>query len=553
MQIKRDIFTIDRDTDAYQKMPELNEHLGNICFRSLKRNLGRKLIIDRTSEQRREFSAGKLLAVSVVLSRIWKDKIPGKRVGIVLPPGIGAIITNLALVLSGKIPVNLNFTVGRRVNESCIRKANIETIITAKAVIERIPDFPWLEDTRDLVLELKTVSKLAIICCLVALYLLPTRWLTRILDIPMEGGEEEAALLFSSGSTGEPKGVILTHRNIISNCLQISHCGLFSENEILMACLPIFHSFGFTVTVWFPMITNLRIVTLPSPLEIKRIAKAINEEQVTVLLGTPTFFRPYYKTVNPDLLKSLVMVIGGAEKTPPDFKKKWEEKFGSFYLEGYGLTETAPVVSVNVPDENYQNTFGNSLPGTRVGSVGRLFPGMKGRIADTESGDIVSPYDTGVLHLQGPNIFPGYLDDIKNTASVFSDKWFVTGDLARFDEDGFLYIEGRLSRFSKIGGEMVPHGFVEQRIIEAYGYEDSDTLVVAITGTIDEVKGESLVLLTTIEIDRDSLRERMSSAKLPNLWIPRKILRVDSIPCLASGKLDLKALERLALQSQSDP
>lgn len=548
MRFKRDKSTIESNTDAYHKRPELNEHLGYICFRSLTRKLGMKLITDRTSEQRREFSAGKLLAVSVVLSRKWKDRIPGKRVGIVLPPGIGAIITNLALVLSGKIPVNLNFTIGRRVNESCIQKAGIETIITAAAVRERMPDFPWLEDTRDLVLELKTVSKLTILGWLAALYLLPFNWLTRYLEIPREGGEEEAAILFSSGSTGEPKGVILTHRNIISNCLQISHCGLFSENEILMACLPIFHSFGFTVTVWFPLITNLPIVTLPSPLEIKRIAKAINEEKVTVLLGTPTFFRPYYKTVNPELLKSLNMVIGGAEKTPPGFKKKWEEKFGSLYLEGYGLTETAPVVSVNVPDKNYHKTFGSSLPGTRVGSVGRLFPGMRGRIADTETGEIVSPFNTGVLHLQGPNIFPGYLDDIKNTASVFADKWFVTGDLARFDEDGFLYIEGRLSRFSKIGGEMVPHGFVEQRIIEAYGYDDSDSLVVAVTGTIDEVKGESLVLFTTVEIDRDSLRERLSRAKLPNLWIPRKIIKVDSIPCLASGKLDLKALEKLAQQ-----
>ena len=544
-----DEFTIERDTETYQQMPELKGHLGNICFRSLARNLGKKLIVDRTSEQRRAFSAGKLLAVSVNLSCKWKDSIPGKRIGIVLPPGIGAIIANLALVLSGKIPVNLNFTVGRGANESCIRKAGIETIITAKAVIARISDFPWTEDTRDLVLELKSLSKPAIISWLAALYLLPAKWLTRYLGLPKEGDDDEAALLFSSGSTGEPKGVILTHRNIISNCLQISNCGLFRENETLMACLPLFHSFGFTVTVWFPLITGLRIVTLPSPLEIKRIANTIDEEKVTVLLGTPTFFRPYYKTVNPDLLKSLIMVIGGAEKTPPGFKEKWEKKFGSHYLEGYGLTETAPVVSVNVPDDNYKETFGVSLPGSRLGSVGRLFPGMKGRIANPETGEILSPYKTGILHLQGPNVFPGYLEDAKNTASVFADKWFVTGDLARFDEDGFLYIEGRLSRFSKIGGEMVPHGFVEQRIIEAYGYEDRDELVVAVTGSPDEIKGESLVLLTTIEIDKDSLRERMSSAQLPNLWIPRKIIRVDSIPCLASGKLDLKALDNLAEQA----
>lgn len=539
---------IDNDNNNYQGMPELDRHLGDFCFRSLARRKRKVLIVDRTSENRRGFSAGKLLALSVILSRQWSKNIAQKRVGIVLPPGIGGIVTNLALVLAGKTPVNLNFTAGQRVNKSCIRKAGIETIITAKAVKERITDFPWLEDTRDLVVELKSLSKPAIIGWLAALYLLPASWLVRRLGLPRVSDHDEAALLFSSGSTNEPKGVILTHRNIIGNCLQISHCGLFAEGESLMACLPIFHSFGFTVTIWFPMISGIRIVTLPSPLEFMRIANVIHEEKVSVLLGAPTFFRPYLKKVKPYLLKSLNMVIGGAEKTPPGFKEKWEEKFGSLYLEGYGLTETAPVVSVNVPDDRLKNEVGEALPGTRVGSVGRLFPGMKGRIVDPDTGELISPNNTGMLHLQGPNIFPGYLEDPDNTSAAFHENWFVTGDLARFDEDGFLFIEGRLSRFSKIGGEMVPHGFVEQQIIETFELEESDVPIIAVTGIADEAKGESLVLISTIELTMDILRDRLSSAKLPNLWIPRKILKVDGIPSLASGKLNLKALDELAKQ-----
>ena len=534
---------IDRGFKAFQGRKFLGGHLGHICFLSMARHPGRKLVVDYTIE-RRELSSGKLLAVAIAASRSWRQTISGRRVGIVLPPGLGGFITNLAVVLSGKVPVNLNFTAGPQAITASIRKAGIGTIISAEAVKEKVPDFPWIEDTRDLAGELKGLGKPVIFGWLIAILLLPARFLTWCLGVPRQGGNEEAALLFSSGSTGEPKGVILTHRNIISNCMQIDQCKLLHPGEILLACLPIFHSFGFTATLWYPMISGMKTVTTPSPLESKKIASLIKAEKATVLMSTPTFFRPYFKKVSPEDVKSLKYVVGGAEKTPTGFKEKWEKHFGCLYLEGYGVTETTPGVSCNLPIPPTDSTG----TGMRDGSVGLLFPGMAARIVNPDTGEPMSPFETGILQLRGPNVFPGYLDDPEKTEAAFDGDWYITGDLARFDRDEFLYIEGRLSRFSKIAGEMVPHGTVEERVADVLGINDSETHLVAVAGVQDEVRGEALVLLSTIDVSIDSLRQKLVAAGLPNLWVPKKIKRVEVIPCLGTGKLDLKALAQMAAE-----
>ena len=480
--------------------------------------------------------------MAIAASRRWSRTIPGRRVGIVLPPGLGGFITNLAVVLCGKVPVNLNFTAGPQAITASIRKAGIDTIISAEAVKKKVPDFPWVDDTRDLVNELKDLGKPVILGWLLAVLLLPASFLARRLGIPRYGGDEEAALLFSSGSTGEPKGVILTHRNIISNCLQIAECKLLHPDEILLACLPIFHSFGFTATLWYPLISGMKTVTTPSPLEAKKISSIIKAEKATVLMSTPTFYRPYFKKVSPEDIKSLKYVIGGAEKTPDGFKDKWEEYFGSLYLEGYGITETSPGISCNLPIPPHDSPDA----GMRDGSVGLLFPGMAARIVDADTGKPMSPFETGMLQLRGPNIFPGYLDDPEKTEAAFDGDWYITGDMARFDADGFLFIEGRLSRFSKIAGEMVPHGTVEERVADVLGLKDSETPVVAVASVSDEVRGEALVLISTVEITLDNLRKKLVATGLPNLWVPKIIKRVDTIPCLGTGKLDLKALTQIA-------
>lgn len=532
---------IDREFKAYHRREDLNENLGHACFLSLARHPFRKLIVDYTRE-RRELPSGKLLAVSIAASRHWSKTISGRRVGIVLPPGMGGFITNLAVVLCGKVPVNLNFTAGPQAITASIRKAGIETIISAEAIKEKVPDFPWIDDTRDLVAELQGLGKKVIIGWLLAILLLPASFLARRLGIPRHGGDEEAAVLFSSGSTGEPKGVILTHRNIIGNCLQIADCNLLHPDEILLACLPIFHSFGFTATLWYPLISGMKTVTTPSPLEVKKIASIIKAEKATVLMSTPTFYRPYFKKVSPEDIKSLKYVVGGAEKTPDGFKDKWEKYFGSLYLEGYGITETSPGISCNLPIPPPDS------PGTgmRDGSVGLLFPGMSARIVDPDTGKPMSPFETGMLQVRGPNVFPGYLDDTEKTEAAFDGDWYITGDLARFDGDGFLFIEGRLSRFSKIAGEMVPHGTVEERVADVLGLKDSETPMVAVAGVSDEVRGEAIVLISAVEVTLDNLRQKLVEAGLPKLWVPRIIKQVDKIPCLGTGKLDLKALAQIA-------
>lgn len=513
-------------------------HLAALSVRALARNAKQELIVDYTRE-RRSLSAGKLLAVSYALAQRLKVKIAEKRVGIALPPGIGGYVSNLAVALAGKVPVNLNITAGPEAGRAALQRAGIRTILTVPEIQKRFPDFPWTAFTLHLSGELVRLSKGYLCWLLVMIWGLPSRWLPLLLGVRRGSDQEEAALLFTSGSSGTPKGVVLTHRNLIANVLQIKACGLLNQRETLLASLPLFHSFGFTVTLWYPLLTGLKTVTVSSPLQVKKICHAIAQEKATLLVGTPTFFRSYLKKGTAEALRTLKFVVAGSEKTPEGFHARWEAHFGSRYLEGYGLTETSPAAAINLP----------TVEGYRLGSVGRLFPGMAARVVDPESGKVLPSGATGLLYLKGPNVFKGYLDDPERTAKVFEGEWFITGDLARLDQEGFVYIEGRLSRFSKIAGEMVPHGTVEQAIIDAFDLEDTGQHVIAVTARVDPAKGEMLVLLTTCPIDPQALRSRLTKAGLSNLWIPRVICLIEHIPILPTGKLDLKACSQRAQNS----
>jgi acyl-[acyl-carrier-protein]-phospholipid O-acyltransferase/long-chain-fatty-acid--[acyl-carrier-protein] ligase len=256
------------------------------------------------------------------------------------------------------------------------------------------------------------------------------------------------------------------------------------------------------------------------------------------------------RKAEPDQLKSVDLLVTGAEKLPRDLAAAFQERFGMEIMEGYGLTETAPVASVNLPEPAKSRPNDTVQPSSRPGSVGKLAPGMAAQIRDAETGAMLSLHDTGMLWLRGPNIFEGYLNDPKRTADVLKDGWFKTGDLGRFDEDGFLYIEGRLSRFSKIAGEMVPHETIETKIVEALRLDSHNERAIAIVGVPDAAKGEAIVLLSTIEVDLGDLRAKLSGAGLPNLWIPKKVLRVENVPVLGSGKLNLKACRELAIAAE---
>ena len=539
---------LDLGALAFDERPVLRRHLGRECVRSLARRPWHVEVIDRTAE-RRPVTAAQLLATAAAYSRHLRRTVPEQRVGIVLPPGAGAFIANLAVMCAGKIPVNLNFTAGKAALEASMKIGGVTTVISADAVRQKVPAFPWPERTLDLRREIAAMGgKKAILPWLVAAWILPNQWIADLLDLPKIGDRAEAGLLFTSGSSGEPKGVALSHRNILANCAQISSLSILPQSSSLLGCLPLFHSMGFTVTLWYPMIRGCRVVTVPSPLDTRKIVDAIRDEQVTVLLGAPTFIRPILRKAQPSELRSLHLVVTGAEKLPDDLYKAFMETFHIEILQGYGLTETTPASNINQPHPPMTTATAEPQVGKKAGSTGRLLPGMTVRIMSPETGEEVPNGDQGIVWFKGANVFSGYLDDPQKTQAAFRDGWFVTGDLGRLDDEGFLFIEGRLSRFSKIGAEMIPHGTIEQKIAETFGFDQSEGPAIAVMGVPDKTKGEALVLLTTIPISPDDLREKLLGAGLTNLWVPRIIHRVDQIPVLGTGKLDLKRCRDLALE-----
>jgi len=529
------------DAEAFRANPQLDENLAEASVRALAGNTSRELIIDHSSG-RRVMKAGVFLALAFALAARWR-RLPGRRIGVVLPPGIGGTVVNLALVILNKTPVNLNFTIGRAVSETCIRLAGLDTIITARRLRDRYPDFPWPDDTRDVTEEIAACRRIRILSRLLLVRLLPLSWLLRGFRIPRKGGDREGALLFTSGSSGEPKGVVLTHRNIMANVVQVSQTGLLPSGSSVMACLPIFHSFGFTVTMWYPMITGLKIVSYPSPLETKKLAEIIFREGVDVLVGSSTFLRPFLKRARPEQLAGLRFAVAGAERLSDELYHAFLDRFGVVIVQGYGLTEASPVVSINYTEES---PGGEKKPG-KLGSVGLPVQGLEVRIVSIEGDRDLSLGEVGILWIRGPNVFGGYLENEARTREAIQDGWFVTGDVARFDTDGFLYLEGRLSRFSKIGGEMVPHGMIEEQIARQFGWDSSAEQVCVVIGIPDEAKGEALVLLTAHAVDPSDLRVRLLAEGLPNLWIPKIIREVRAIPTLATGKCDLKGCQMLVM------
>ena len=522
---------------CFSRRPSLDRHLAEECVRGLKRRPFATAVIDGLDHS--TLSRSKLLGAAAALSRFLRRQFADERIAIVLPANKGSMMANLAVTLAGKVPVDLNFTIGRAANESCCGRANLRVAISATQFMERIKDFPWPERVLKLDELMPRIKRQIIFWWLISI-LLPTRLLLQLLQIPKEGGHTEAVLLFTSGTTGEPKGVVISHRNVVGNVSQFRQLLDAKKNDAILASLPFFHTFGSTVTLWYPLIEGVRIVTYPNPLEAARCAALIERYKLTFLLATPTFLRVYLRKAQPHQLRSLRLTIAGAEKLPLDLARHFEERFGKRVFEGYGLTETAPVVSVNLPEP-----LRNVEPTSRLYSVGRMAPGIAAEIREAETDRKLSLHETGMLWLRGVNIFKGYLHDPKQTAEVLRDGWLKTGDIGRFDEDGFLYIEGRLSRFSKIGGEMVPHEAVENKIVDLLGLSGRDERPLAVVGVQDEAKGEALVLLSAVDVDLDELRKELHEAGIPNLWIPKHVQRVESIPVLASGKLDLKKCKEL--------
>jgi acyl-[acyl-carrier-protein]-phospholipid O-acyltransferase/long-chain-fatty-acid--[acyl-carrier-protein] ligase len=538
--------------DAYALRGSLDLSLGYALICGLKKHGAQNHVI--TAEDGTDQRFDRLLPMAIVLAKHLREETSKARVGIVLPPSFGGLLANVAVVLAGKTPVNLNFTASEESIRSAMEQADVDRLITADPFVRRTQRFPWPPNRQIIFLErLLPALKGRITRWFFASKLMSARAIARALGLSPKGGDREAVLLFTSGSSGEPKGVMLSHRNVLANVLQFSTRLQLRSHDSALGCLPLFHSFGCTVTLWYPVIEGVNLVTHPNPIEAHKLAAFIRQFHVTLLVATPTFLRGYLKKAEPEQLESLKIVVTGAEKLPRSLAEQFEARFGKPVLEGYGLTETSPVTNVNLPDPVADDERHPVLPSQRPGSVGHLIPGMAVRITDPDTDRPIPLDQTGMIWLKGPNVFGGYLNNPEQTAKMLFDGWLRTGDIGHVDHEGFLYIDGRISRFSKIAGEMVPHETVEAAISRELQLDGEGERRIAIVGVPDESKGEQLVLLSAVHgLDPTDLRYRLLERGIPSLWIPRVIIDVLEIPHLASGKLNLKACQTIAQRGEDD-
>ncbi len=507
-------------------------------MRVARRHWSRLAVADSTGQ---ELSYGRTLMASLALARVVRRRTAGERmVGILLPASAGAALSNLAVLAAGRIPVNLNFTIGAQAMAASVTEAGITTILTSrrfleKASIAETPGMVFLEDLR------KAIGTGARIRAAIEARLMPLGLLQRTYGGRGLSPNSVATVIFSSGSTGVPKGVMISHANVLANVDALEQIFPMSGTDRFLGVLPLFHSFGFTGTFWYPLLEGAGAVYHPNPMDAKTVGELSERYAVTMLISTPTFATSYLRRVTPEQFASLRYAIVGAEKLREPLARAFREKYGIGLLEGYGCTEMSPVVAVNRPDVEID---GQKQVGTKAGSVGHPIPGVAAKVVDRDTGEGPLVGQEGLLLVKGPNVMLGYLNQPERTAEVMRDGWYVTGDIASMDEDGFIFITDRLSRFSKIGGEMVPHLKVEEAINEILGDSCS-----AVTAVPDETKGERLVAFyTRQDVAPESLWEGLCRTELPKIWIPKRdnLVPIETIPTLGTGKVDLRRLREMA-------
>ncbi len=519
-------------------------------LRTCRRCARRPKVADSTGAK---LTGADLLLRSLILRRVLARNVLAadeKHVGLLLPPMAAAVVANAALLLDRRVPVNLNYTMSSEVLNVCIQRAGIRHVLASRKVMERFERLSvdaqliYLEDLRD------QVTRGDKLTAAFQTWLLPAAVLERSLGLDRIDPDEVMTVIFTSGSTGDPKGVMLTHRNVATNVLAFDQALRFTADDVLLGVLPFFHSFGYTVTIWAALMLDPKVVYHFNPLDYRQIGALCRKHRVTMLVIAPTFLRTYLRRCEPEDFASLDLVVTGAEKLPRELADAFQEKFGVRPVEGYGTTELSPVVAANIPPSRRVDGSADWL---KEGTVGRPVAGVAVKVVDLATGQDLGANKSGMLLVKGPNVMKGYLGQPEKTAEVIRDGWYVTGDIAEIDQQGFIRITGRESRFSKIGGEMVPHIRIEEALGKILQLNE-EKVSLAVTSVPDPRKGERLVVLHTgLPKPPDQICRELAATGLPPLWVPSpdSFRQVDEIPLLGTGKLDLRRLKALAAKVTS--
>ena len=498
-----------------------------------------------------ELTGGKTFMTILILRKVLR-RILGRdeqNVGLLMPTSVYGTLANLTLALDCRTAVNLNYTFHSDTINYCIKQTGIKHIITSRKVLER---FPNLKIDAEIIIMEDLRSKVTLfdkLAGVIDAYITPIICFEMVFGTNRVKLDDVLTIIFTSGSTGTPKGAMITHRNMVANVDGFyKHLNL-QDTDSLLGALPLFHAFGYATSFWLPAMTDVKGIYHFNPLEPKKVAEMARKYQCTAMPTTPTFLRNYLKHSQKEDFESVHTVICGAEKLPTDLIDAWDAKFGARPAEGYGTTELSPVVSVNVPKgrrEDYQEYL-------REGTIGRPLYNLQARVVNLETGEELPPDTTGMLEIKGPSVMKGYYKAPEKTAEVIKDGWYTTGDVAKIDADGFIWIVGRESRISKIGGEMVPHILIEDEITKIIASRltgDSEgEMLAAVAAVPDEKRGERLIVLyKQLPTPAGEVCKLLQQANLPNLWIPyvKDFFQVESIPILGTGKLDLRGVKELA-------
>lgn len=548
-KLKRKVFELS--FSAWEEFLRSQKPLQYQWIDRAKENLSKLCIADSTGKELTNFKF--ISAVLIFARKLWRRLRADENVAVLLPSSAAGAIANMTLFVLGKKIINLNYTSSKQTMDLSIKKADVKTVITSRTFLERLKlknfDFEDVVAHRAIFLEdlgagiSKKDKLLAAFCALV----LPA-WLLKLLYFKKTSISDTATIIFSSGSEGEPKGIELTHKNLVANIKQTIDLLNFRKDDTMINSLPIFHSFGMTVTMFLPLCEGVTAISIPDPTDSGTIGKMVAKYKGSIFFGTSTFFRLYTrsKKLTPLMLGSVRMAIAGAEKLRPDVRRDFKVKFGIDIFEGYGTTETAPVVAVNMPSA-LDATF-DELVFNKEGTVGLPIPGTIVKIVDPDTKAELAVGQDGMIIIGGAQVMKGYYKDPQKTSEAILTldgiRYYKSGDKGHIDEDGFISITDRYSRFAKIGGEMISLGSTEEELAKIFG-EEIDFVAVNVA---DAKKGETIVLLYTGELGSEDLASRVKASAMIPLMQPSAYFRVDELPKLGSGKSDFAKAKKLATE-----